>query len=83
MKRILTGIVAAALVLCLGVTGALAAGRGQGRNFTDANGDEICDLYTGGGRCFVDADGDGVCDNYTGVGHGWGAGHGCRGGYCR
>lgn len=121
MKRVLTGIVATALVLSVGVTSAFAAGRGHGRHFTDTNGDGVCDYYTTGGRYFVDADGDGVCDNCSGGGRyyvdangdgvcdyyttgggryyvdadgdgvcdnyggglGWGAGHGCHGGYCR
>ena len=68
MKRVLVGIAAAALVLSVSVTGAFAAGWGHGRNYTDANGDGVCDNYTGGGRYFVDANGDGVCDNCTGCG---------------
>lgn len=81
MKRVLTGIVATALVLSLGVTSAFAAGWGHGLNYVDADGDGVCDNCTGGGRYFVDADGDGVCDNYAGGGRG--AGRGGRGGYCR
>lgn len=67
MKRVLTGIVATALVLSLGVTTAFAAGWGHGRNYVDADGDGVCDYYAGG-RYFVDADGDGICDNCDGTG---------------
>ena len=62
-KRIVAMLVAA--VLCMGVTGALAA---YGRGYVDADGDGVCDnagtgcgLY-GVGRGYVDADGDGVVD---------------------
>lgn len=80
MKKMVMGTISAALVLSMAVTGAFAAGHGNGhgRNFVDANGDGVCDNYgTGCGQYFVDADGDGVCDNYgTGCGHG--QGHGCN-----
>lgn len=80
MKKRIMAIVLAA-VLCMGVTGALAA---YGRGYVDADGDGVCDnagtgcgLY-GAGRGYVDADGDGVCDN-TGAGRGaYGAGRGAR-----
>ena len=65
MKRLLTGMLAAALVLSLGVTSAFAAGRGG---------------HHSGGYNFVDADGDGVCDNYgqrVRPMDGTGRGHGC------
>lgn len=76
-KRIVAMLVAA--VLCMGVTGALAA---YGCGYVDADGDGMCDnagagcgLY-GMGRGYVDADGDGVCDN---AGYGaYGAGRGAR-----
>lgn len=73
MKKIWMGLAAVVLVMILGVTGALAAGRhGQGLRYTDANRDGICDYYgTGCGAGFVDADGDGVCD-YHGAGCGTG-----------
>lgn len=63
MKRVLTGVVATALVLSVGVTSAFAAGRGYGRNYVDANKDGLCDNYVVGVCPFRDADGDGVCDN--------------------
>ena len=72
MKKMVIGTISAALVLSMAVTGAFAAGHGNGhgRNFVDANGDGVCDNYgTGRGQYFVDADGDGVCDNY-GTGRG-------------
>ena len=66
-KRIVAMLVAA--VLCMGVTGALAA---YGRGYVDADGDGVCDNYgtgCGRGQYFVDADGDGICDN-CGTGRG-------------
>ena len=76
MKKLWISLAAVALVLALGVTGALAAGhRGQGlrytagsgvncASFTDTDGDGICDNRgTGCGGYCMDADGDGVCDN--------------------
>ena len=66
-KRIMAMVLAA--VLCMGVTGALAA---YGRGYVDADGDGVCDYAgTGCGACgkghgYVDADGDGVCD-YAGT----------------
>ena len=76
-KRIVAMLVA--VVLCMGVTGALAA---YGRGYVDADWDGVCDnagvgcgLY-GMGRGYVDANGDGVCDN---AGYGaYGAGRGAR-----
>ena len=47
MKKILTGLLAAAL-LTAGTTGAVAAGRSA--NYTDANGDGVCDNYAAGAR---------------------------------
>ena len=79
MKNLWMGLAAAALVMSLCVTGALAAGRhgprlGDGTcdnrgtrcgiSFTDADGDGIWDICgTRRGVNCVDADGDGVCDN--------------------
>lgn len=80
MKKMVMGTISAALVLSMAVTGAFAAGYGNGRrrNFVDANGDGVCDNYgTGRGQYFVDANGDGVCDNY-GTGCGRGQGRGCN-----
>lgn len=42
MKKILTGLLAAAL-LTAGTTGAVAAGRSA--NYADADGDGVCDNY--------------------------------------
>ena len=74
-KRIVAMLVAA--VLCMGVTGALAA---YGRGYVDADGDGVCDNCQNGGRGqgqgqnWVDADGDGACDNCQNGGHGQGKG---------
>ena len=57
-KRIVAMLVAA--VLCMGVTGALAA---YGRGYVDADGDGVCDNCAGN---WVDANGDGICDNCVG-----------------
>ena len=45
MKKMVMGAISAALVLSMAVTGAFAAGygNGRGRNFVDANGDGVCD----------------------------------------
>ncbi|MCI8622428.1 MAG: hypothetical protein HFG26_02045 [Provencibacterium sp.] len=62
MKRTLIGILAAATVLAIGVTSAFAAAPVAGQNFTDADGDGICDYF--GSACdYADTDNDGVCDN--------------------
>ena len=82
MKKILTGILAVALVASVGATVAFAADFGGcRRHFVDADGDGICDNYGTGCRdgngCgnYADSDGDGVCDNYgTNCGNG---GNGC------
>lgn len=74
MKKIIAGILAAALVLSVGIVSAFAAGPDTGRNFVDADNDGVCDLMRS--NCaYVDADGDGICGNY-----GTGAGCGFRGG---
>ena len=58
-------LAAVALVMALGVTGALAAGRhDRGLRYT---GDGVCDYYGTNCANFSDADGDGVCD-YHGTG---------------
>ena len=61
-KRIVAMLVAA--VLCMGVTGALAA---YGRGYVDADGDGVCDHRTSCG--YVDTDGDGVCDRCAAHGY--------------
>lgn len=66
MKKVCIGILAAVMLLSLGTTSALAAGRGNGRGYVDEDGDGVCDNYNG--ACgYVDEDGDGVCDNYNGA----------------
>ena len=62
MKKTLIGVLAAAVILSVGAASADAAGPGAGRNFTDRDGDGVCDLA--GGICrFVDEDQDGRCDS--------------------
>ena len=89
LKKIRTGILAAALLLSIGVTGAFAAGPGWGRHAAwndncpaagascryDADGDGLCD-NCGGGANYVDADNDGVCDHWGGSRCGLGRGMG-------
>lgn len=58
MKKVRTGILAAALLLTIGVTGAFAAGPGWGRH---ANWNNSCPAA--GTTCRYDMDGDGICDN--------------------
>ncbi|WP_297209272.1 hypothetical protein [uncultured Flavonifractor sp.] len=91
MKRIRIAVLAAALVLALGVTTAFAAGghhswtggdcwSRSGACYVDADGDGVCDNCGRlQGACYVDADGGGVCDN-RGAGLGCQSGRGCRGG---
>ena len=46
-----------------------AAPRGDGRGYTDADDDGVCDNYRDGACSgYVDADGDGICDNCAGAG---------------
>ena len=66
MKKLWMGLAAVALVMSLGVTGALAAGH-HGRSSGAAGSN-----YTCSGTCcanFADTDGDGICD-YHGTGCG-------------
>ena len=73
MKKALAGILSAIILASGGVAGAAAAGSDAGRNFSDTDGDGICDnqiTYQSSseapgetGRNYVDADSDGVCDN--------------------
>lgn len=62
MRKLFTGIAAMGMVLSMGVTTALAAGHGCGRNFVDADNNGVCDHYSTSCQ-FADADGDGICDN--------------------
>ena len=80
MKKMITILLASALVLGLLVTGTLAAGHfGHGTGicqnsvacYQDADGDGICD-YHGSNCAYGDTDGDGVCDN---LGQNCGQGH--------
>ncbi len=77
MRRFLTGMLVAALVIGTGTVSASAAKAPvYGRHYADLNQDGICD-YCGEedgcnldicnrkGQCFVDKDGDGICDNYA------------------
>ena len=80
MKKIAIWILTGALVLSLGSTAALAAGRGcgwrqtdrgdcpwcgAGCTYVDANGDGSCDNRPNGDCNYGDADGDGVCDSWA------------------
>ncbi|HIV03509.1 MAG TPA: hypothetical protein IAC74_08030 [Candidatus Aphodoplasma excrementigallinarum] len=79
MKKLLIGAVAAMTVLSIGVTGVSAACAGMRCNYTDADGDGICDNagYTcpynatqnngsfSYGANYIDVDGDGVCDHFA------------------
>lgn len=74
MKKIITCILTAGLVLSLTTATAFAAGNGKGCNNTgcsnkgiycqyiDTDNDGICDRYHLCSR-FVDENGDGICDN--------------------
>ena len=98
MKRIFVRASAAAAVLAVVVTTALAAGPGVGRYALDMDGDGLCD-YAGQHCHYTDADGDGLCDACGGICQAEGAGfsggrrggavsaagwrgRGCRGGFC-
>lgn len=75
MKKRWLSAAAAAMVLMIGATSAVAWGGQQGSRYVDANGDGICDNRAvqwtdanGDGICdncagYVDANGDGICDN--------------------
>ena len=89
MKKTVIGILAAAVVMSIGVVSAFAGGHGRGSRYTDANNDGVCDYAKGicdncggerehkthNGRYFADDDHDGACDHY---GTRQGQGH-CRG----
>lgn len=70
MKKVLFRIFAAAIVLSMAVTTALAAEPGGGRYFVDADGDGVCDNYASGQGCGFRC---GACS---------GRGNGFRGGHC-
>lgn len=92
MRKVISGVFAALTVLSISTATVFAAGPGNGRYFTDADNDGICDVCgTNHGNCLggqgaacVDADGDGICDNYVSgqcQGSGCGHGQGSRGGH--
>ncbi len=66
LKRTLSAAAIAAAVTAVGATSAFAAGTGTGRNFTDTNGDNICDncavnqtdciLQNGTGKNYADTE---------------------------
>lgn len=58
IKKAAVGVVAAAMVLTVGATSALAAAPEYGRNFVDADHDGICDSV-GSSYRYIDADNDG------------------------
>ena len=61
MKKVFSGVLAAAIVLSMCLATGFAAGPGCGRHFADADGDGVCD--NAGSQCaYTDADGDGICD---------------------
>ncbi len=62
LKRTCAGVLMAAAVLAVGTTSVFAAGPGAGKNFTDANGDGICDCRETVCR-YADANEDGICDS--------------------
>lgn len=69
MKKLVTGVIVAAVLLTVGVMNVVAATngrRGMGRcaagTYADADGDGICDNRGTAGCAFTDADGDGICD---------------------
>ncbi len=68
MKRTPIGILTALTVLTLGTTSVLAAGPGYGRNWTDTNGNGICDFAESTGR-YLDADQDGIWDRARQAGY--------------
>lgn len=80
MKKITKILFAVMLMVSVTVTGAVAANGNPGTNYTDKNGDGICDWYKSGcnsvreagekGQNFVDENGDGACDNYVSCNNG-------------
>ncbi len=83
MKKSLVLIAVVGMLVFFGTEMYAQGGKGKSSapktNWVDANGDGICDSYTGTPKMnkgavkpnFVDADGDGVCDNNTsGTGNG-------------
>lgn len=84
MKKTLGIVLSAVTVLSIGATSVFAAGSRNGRNYTDTDGDGVCDnrvtaSCVNSEKCptasFVDEDNDGICDN-RGIGKGQNAGQG-------
>ena len=82
MKKTLGIVLSAVTVLSIGATSVFAAGSRNGRNYTDADGDGVCDNRASAScvnseSCptanFVDEDNDGICDT-RGTGRGQNAG---------
>lgn len=69
MKKRWMQAAAAAMVLMIGATSAVAWGGQQGSRYVDADGDGVCDNRTVN---WVDANGDGICDNRNANGQGAG-----------
>ena len=67
MKKIVTGIIITSLIVAFAAMGTFAYGYNRSGNYTDSNGDGICDNRgangCGRGVNFDDEDGDGLCDN--------------------
>ena len=57
MKKVLSLLIAVALVLSIGVTSVFAASDMRGANYTDADNDGVCDNCTNGGVCLQDGTG--------------------------
>ena len=90
LRKTIVGVLATAAVLVIGSASVFAAGPGYGRNYTDSDGNGICDYASGvcsslssqlsqngSGQNFTDADNNGVYDNYgTRQGQGFRGGHG-------
>ncbi len=60
MKRILIAVAVLVLVLSIGALGVFAAEADRRGNYTDRDGDCVCDNR---GQSYRDEDGDGVCGN--------------------
>ncbi len=95
MKKTAIVILAAVLVLCIGATGAFAAGGWGGFGSNHHAGALTCPAADGscpygGLNCpnkncpaghYTDQDGDGICDNYGSYGAGQGQHHGHEAGH--
>ncbi|MGI6007568.1 MAG: hypothetical protein ACOX8E_08785 [Ruminococcus sp.] len=91
MKKLLAGIITAAIIMTVGTSMVFAGGHRAARNYMNADAGGICR--------YVDADDDGICDNcdnyenYHHYNHDYQhssslhhyaeSGHGCHGRFCR